>query len=196
MKKILEKFGIFDRLHHIKVDKKSNSIKIWRVGRRICCQNNIHKYNQACILCILAFEKYEAALKVLAKVQINSSVVKNCTLELNKIGASTSVEIKWIKAHFGFTGNEMADQEAKSGTKKSVEEKIPPPYRMALSKIEEASSGIKGGPKVLNADKPNTGSQSLTTHYQKSWWEHLDSNLDRLSSWWLVITFSGTIRIL
>ena len=33
----------------------------------------------------------------------------------------------------------MADQEAKSGTKKVVEEKIPPPYRMALSKIEETT---------------------------------------------------------
>ena len=88
---------------------------------------------------VCIFTDSQAALQALAKVQINSNVVKNCILELNKLGESTSVEIKWIKAHFGFTGNEMADQEAKSGTKKIVEEKIPPPYRMALSKIEEAT---------------------------------------------------------
>ena len=88
---------------------------------------------------VCIFTDSQAALQALAKVQINSSVVKNCILELNKLGASTFVEIKWIKAHFGFIGNEMADQEAKSGTKKIVEEKIPPPYRMAVSKIEEAT---------------------------------------------------------
>ena len=57
---------------------------------------------------VCIFTDSQAALQALAKVQINSSVVKNCILELNKLGASTSVEIKWIKAHFGFTGNEMA----------------------------------------------------------------------------------------
>ena len=88
---------------------------------------------------VTIFTDSQAALKALAKVQINSSVVKNCILELNKLGANTSVEIKWVRAHCGHYYNECADQEAKSGTKKLVEEKIPPPFRMALSKIEEAT---------------------------------------------------------
>ena len=88
---------------------------------------------------VTIFTDSQAALQALAKVQINSSVVKNCILELNKLGENTSVDIKWIKAHSGFSGNERADQMAKSGTKKLVEEKIPPPYRLALSKIEEAT---------------------------------------------------------
>ena len=42
------KFWHFDRLHNIKVDKKkSKSKKIWRLGRSICCQNDIHTIKTA-----------------------------------------------------------------------------------------------------------------------------------------------------
>ena len=62
-------------------------------------------------------------MSALAKMQITSKVVQNCIFELNKLGKTKDVDIKWIKSHCGHIGNEAADTLAKSGTKKREEEK-------------------------------------------------------------------------
>ena len=87
---------------------------------------------------VTIFTDSQAALSVLAKVQIKSKVVKNCITELNKLGKSKVVDVKWIRSHSDFVGNEEADAQAKAGTKRENEEKIPSPFRMALREIEEA----------------------------------------------------------
>ena len=88
---------------------------------------------------VTIFTDSQAALNALAKMQITSKVVQNCILELNILAKTKDVEIKWVKSHIGIHGNEEADELAKSGTKKVVEEVIPLPKRMAINIIEEAT---------------------------------------------------------
>ncbi len=59
-------------------------------------------------------------------------MVKQCIHELNRLGKQKSVVIKWIKAHAGHEFNEVADLEAKSGTRSSVEEE-----RQSLSRSSD-----------------------------------------------------------
>ena len=90
-------------------------------------------------LSVTIFTDSQAALNVLGKVRINSIVVKKCIHELNRLGKQKSVVIKWVKAHSGHEFNEVADLEAKSGTRSSVEEEIPPPLTIALRRVESGT---------------------------------------------------------
>ena len=91
---------------------------------------------------VTIFTDSQAALNALAKMQVDSKLVQNCVLELNILGKTKDVEIKWVKSHCNIKGNEIADTLAKSGTKKMEEEIIPLPRRMALNLIEEATKKL------------------------------------------------------
>ena len=52
---------------------------------------------------------------------INSTVIKNsttldATMALNTLGESNEITLRWIPAHCGYKGNELADQLAKRGS--------------------------------------------------------------------------------
>ena len=53
---------------------------------------------------------------------------------LNEIGRYRQLELRWIKAHNNYRGNEIADQEAKLGTTKPVLTNLPMP-KSEISKV-------------------------------------------------------------
>ena len=64
-----------------------------------------------------------------------AKVVKNCIENLNKLGETCKIELKWVKGHAFHTGNELADFLAKTGTKnESNKVDLPPPKNIAKRK--------------------------------------------------------------
>ena len=68
------------------------------------------------------FTDGQAASNALAKMQVDSKLVQYYILELNILGKTKDVEIKWVKSHCNIKGNEIADNLAKFGTKKMEED--------------------------------------------------------------------------
>ena len=58
----------------------------------------------------------QAAIRALDSPDITSKVVLEATSNLDGLAQETSVEIRWIKAHVGHVGNELADRAAKAAT--------------------------------------------------------------------------------
>ena len=58
----------------------------------------------------------QAAIKALDNFYTKSSLVKEAINELNRLSEELSIEIKWIRAHVNFKGNEDADAQAKLGS--------------------------------------------------------------------------------
>ena len=97
-----------------------------------------------------------------------------------------------VKSHCGHIGNEAADAQAKSGTKKMVEEKIPHPKRMALGIIEEAIKKLWD----------QRWSQSKEYRQTKQWFPMTNSakskrlvKLDRKSLGYIVQLITGHNRL-
>ena len=65
------------------------------------------------------FSDSQAALKALNKRVIRSQVTKRCWEALDNLGRRTKVKLRWIKAHVGYYGNELADEAAKKGALES-----------------------------------------------------------------------------
>ena len=86
---------------------------------------------------VTIFTDNQSALESLAQMTGKSTVIQQCIDSLNRLAKSRSVTIKWIKAHFDHSGNEMADSLAKLGTESNVVESIPPPISYANFKIKE-----------------------------------------------------------
>ncbi len=61
------------------------------------------------------FSDSQAALLALNGASISSKVVNTCINNLNALGQSRTVILRWIKAHVGHEGNEWADLLAKKG---------------------------------------------------------------------------------
>ena len=57
----------------------------------------------------------QAALMAFKSTMIRSSVVLNCVKSLDALGAFTRVSLRYIKAHVGHAGNELADDMVKEG---------------------------------------------------------------------------------
>ena len=53
-----------------------------------------------------------SALQVLSRASVNSKLMHQCILDLNALGRNNTVHLEWIKAHRGYTGNELADEQA------------------------------------------------------------------------------------
>ena len=51
----------------------------------------------------------------LKSTTIRSSVVLNCVKSLDTLGELTQVSLRYVKAHVGHPGNELADDMAKEG---------------------------------------------------------------------------------
>jgi hypothetical protein len=57
----------------------------------------------------------QAAMLALDKSMVSSSLVLNCIGALNRASETSSLTIRWVKAHVGHLGNERADMLAKAG---------------------------------------------------------------------------------
>ena len=64
---------------------------------------------------LIIFSDSLSSLQALESTEIKNSVVKETHELLNELGARTKLQLKWIKAHNNYKGNEIADQEAKLG---------------------------------------------------------------------------------
>ena len=116
---------------------------------------------------VTIFSDSQAALKALVSLEVKSKAVKNCIDILNRVGDFCSVQLKWVKAHVGHTGNELADQLAKSGTT-NVQNRVeaPPPKSWAKGKITTAAY------KAWNLRWANT----LGCRQTKIWFPKLNRN--------------------
>ena len=65
---------------------------------------------------ITFYSDSQAALASLKKLTIKSETVYNCLSALNVLGRENRVHLRWVKAHVGIQGNEVADFLAKKGT--------------------------------------------------------------------------------
>ena len=61
-----------------------------------------------------------SALRVLSRASVNSKLVHQCILDLNALGRNNTVHLEWIKAHHGYAGNELADEQAKIGASSPI----------------------------------------------------------------------------
>jgi len=57
----------------------------------------------------------QAAIRSLFKYFVTSEILKKTIDNLNVLGEGQPIHIRWVKAHVGYEGNEMADQLAKQG---------------------------------------------------------------------------------
>ena len=65
---------------------------------------------------ITIFSDSQASLAALSKLTITSDTVNKCNKALNILGENNKVHLRWVKAHVGIPGNEVADALAKCGT--------------------------------------------------------------------------------
>ena len=65
--------------------------------------------------CITIYSDSRAALLALNSKEVKSMQVQNTIGSLNELSQHNSVCLKWIKAHVGHEGNELADELAKAG---------------------------------------------------------------------------------
>ena len=88
---------------------------------------------------ITIFSDSQAAIAALAGFRVRSKVVSNCINALNELGSTTTIVIKYVKAHCGIDQNERADQLAKLGTK-NTQNKVPtlPPLSGAKLLVNQA----------------------------------------------------------
>ena len=63
----------------------------------------------------------QASVLALASPNTNTQLVLDCVQALQHLANKCRVEITWIKAHVGHTGNELADEAAKAGAMLKVE---------------------------------------------------------------------------
>ena len=76
---------------------------------------------------LIIFSDSLSSLQALAATEVKNSVVKETHDLLNDLGKRTKLDLRWIKAHNNYRGNEIADEEAKLGTTKPVLTNLPLP---------------------------------------------------------------------
>ena len=65
---------------------------------------------------ITFYSDSQASLAALNKLTIKSNTVEKCLDTLNELGNKNKVHLRWVKAHVGIPGNEIADFLAKKGS--------------------------------------------------------------------------------
>ena len=58
----------------------------------------------------------QAAIRAIDSTVIKNSTTLEATMALNTLGESNEISLRWIPAHCGYEGNELADQLAKRGS--------------------------------------------------------------------------------
>lgn len=66
------------------------------------------------------FSDSQAAIAALAKPEVTSKLVKECKNSLNKLSATNEVSLIWVPGHTGISGNEKADELARTGSKRPL----------------------------------------------------------------------------
>ena len=69
---------------------------------------------------ITFFSDSQASLAALNKLTVSSDTVDKCINSLNALSTKNKVHLRWVKAHVGIPGNEVADFLAKRGTSLGV----------------------------------------------------------------------------
>ena len=70
----------------------------------------------------------KAALQALKSCEITSRLVLRTTTDLNRLGQYNRVKLRWIPAHEGYVGNEIADRLAQDGANSNERIDDPDPY--------------------------------------------------------------------
>ena len=65
---------------------------------------------------ITIYSDSQASLAALNKLTVNSDTVEKCLNALNALGKDNGIHLRWVKAHVGIHGNEIADFLAKKGS--------------------------------------------------------------------------------
>ena len=65
---------------------------------------------------ITFYSDSQASLAALNKLTVNSDTVEKCLNALNALGKDNQIHLRWVKAHVGIHGNEIADFLAKKGS--------------------------------------------------------------------------------
>ena len=65
---------------------------------------------------ITFFSDSQASLAALNKLTVKSDTVDRCINSLNDLGKKNRIHLRWVKAHVGIHGNEVADFLAKKGS--------------------------------------------------------------------------------
>ena len=64
---------------------------------------------------IIIYSDSRSALQALGRSKVKSAQLHSVMLLLNHVAASNTVVLRWVKAHVGHAGNELADEQAKQG---------------------------------------------------------------------------------
>ena len=89
---------------------------------------------------VTIFSDSQAALGALSNWKVQSKTVENCINSLNQLSLQTNVELKWVKSHSNFSGNEFADYQAKLGTtNRTIQMECPTPISWAKQLIKQGS---------------------------------------------------------
>ena len=68
----------------------------------------------------------QAAIKSLDNYIVTNRTVANCKEKINMLSQENRITLHWIKAHVGYSGNEIADRLAKRGTNENINEENEP----------------------------------------------------------------------
>ena len=69
---------------------------------------------------VIIYIDNQAALPALASDEVKSRTVAQCISSLSSLGQTTRIYLRYIKAHAGHVGNEIADKAAKLGSSRPV----------------------------------------------------------------------------
>ena len=89
---------------------------------------------------VTIFSDSQAALAALISLRIEHKTVSNCIKALNEASFDKQINLAWVKAHANHSGNERADNLAKTGTTNILNKiEIPRPKSSAKKKLQEWS---------------------------------------------------------
>ena len=88
---------------------------------------------------VILYTDSQAAIKALSSIYFTSKITKSCRYALHNLGMLCKVTVKWVKAHVGYHGNELADKLAKEQVERPGDpfDGVLPPPNVVYGHIEE-----------------------------------------------------------